>query len=248
MKVVRAGLYFLFAFSVLAFGGVEVWSESVVEIGAAALLVLWAAIAYGQPEVKLEWNPLNWPLLGLIGIGLLQLLFRTTAYAYFTRTELLNLTAYLIVFFLAAQVFRKRRELTGLAWFLILLGFVVSLFGIIQHFTSSSKIYWYLELPLGGDLFGPYVNRNHFAGFMELLLPVGLGLMVFRGLRRDLFPLATLLTIIPVSALDPVGFSRRDCQVSRLNSAFWRCSSVAVDRGKDRTWPPSGLLRSQLWH
>ena len=50
-------------------------------------------------------------------------------------------------------------------------------------------------------MFGPYVNRNHFAGFVELTLPIGLALMIFRGLRRDVFPLATLLTIVPVGAL-----------------------------------------------
>lgn len=201
MKVVRAGLFVLFAFCVFAFGAVEVWAESVLEIGAAALLLCWAFVVYRQADAKIEWNPLNWPLLALVGLGLLQLIFRATTYAYFTRTELLRLGAYIIVFFLTAQAFRTRAELTRTAWFLISLGFVVSLFGIIQHFTSEGRIYWYRQLPLGGDLFGPYVNRNHFAGFVELTAPMGLSLMVFRGLRRDVFPLATLLTILPVSAL-----------------------------------------------
>lgn len=201
MRAVRAGLCFLIAFSVLAFGGVEVWAESVIEIGAAMLLIAWAATAVRQGDARIEWNPLNWPLLALVGIGLLQLIFRTSSYAYFTRTEVLKFAAYAVVFFLATQVFRQRSDLTKLAWFLILLGFGVSLFGIVQHFTSDSKIYWMRALPLGGDIFGPYVNRNHFAGFVELVAPVGLALMVFRGLRRDIFPLATLLTIIPVSAL-----------------------------------------------
>jgi O-antigen ligase len=201
MNAIRAGLFFLFAFCVLAFGAVEVWSQSVLEIAAAVLLVLWAWIVFRQKEAKIQWNPLNWPLLALLGIGLVQLLFGTTAYPYFTRAELLRLAAYSVVFFLAAQAFRARADLSRVAWFLMSLGFLISLFGIVQHFTSEGKIYWYRELPLGGDLFGPYVNRNHFAGFVELTVPVGLGLMVFRGVRRDLFPLATLLTILPVSAL-----------------------------------------------
>jgi len=201
MKVVRTGLCLLVVFSVLAFGAVEVWSESVIEIGAAVLLVIWAAAVYRENELKIEWNPLIWPLLGLVGIGLLQLALHASSYAYLTRTEILKFSAYAIVFFLATQVFRERRDLTQLAWFLLLLGFGVSLFGIAQHFTSDSKIYWVRELPHGGDLFGPYVNRNHFAGFVELVAPVGFALMVFRGLRRDMFPLVTLLTIIPVSAL-----------------------------------------------
>ncbi len=201
MTLVRTGLLLLVAFSVLAFGAVEVWSESVLQIVAAVLLIAWAWITFRTPDARIEWNPLIWPLLSLIAIGLLQLLFHTTSYPFFTRTELLRLAAYTIIFFLAGQSFRTRRELAQVAWFLISFAFVVSLFGIIQHFTSQGTIYWYRELPLGGDLFGPYVNRNHFAGFIELTAPVGLSLLVFRGVRRDLFPLTGLLTILPISAL-----------------------------------------------
>lgn len=201
MKSLRAGLCVLFAFCVLAHGAVEVWSVSLLEIGSAALLLVWAIGVYRSGEAKVIWNVLNWPLLGFIAIGLLQLLFRGTAYPFLTHTELLRLIAYFMVFFLTAQAFRDRSSLEGLAWFLILLCFAVSLLGIIQHFTSEDKIYWFREPAEGGAIFGPYVNRNHFAGFLELVLPVGLALMAFRGIRRDLFPLVTLLTAVPVSAL-----------------------------------------------
>jgi O-antigen ligase len=201
MTAIRTGLLLLVAFSVLAFGAVEVWAESVVEIGAAALLIAWIAMALTRPELKIEWNPLNWPLLALIALGFAQLLIHTTVYPYFTRTELMRISAYAIIFFLATQLFRTRSELAQAVWFLVCFGFLVSLFGIIQHFTSNGRIYWYRELPLGGDLFGPYVNRNDFAGFVELTVPLGFSLMVFRGIRRELFQLVTLLTIVPVSAL-----------------------------------------------
>ena len=201
MTAIRSGLFAVFVFSVLAFGAVQIWAISVVEIAAGLLLVAWAWIAFRQRELKIEWNPLLWPLLGLIAVGVVQLVFRSTVYPYFTRLELLRFAAYAIIFFLAAQAFRTREELTQVAWFLLLFGFAVSLFGIVQHFTSNGKIYWYHELPLGGDLFGPYVNRNDFAGFVELTVPIGLALLVFRGVRRELFSLTALLTIVPVSAL-----------------------------------------------
>jgi O-antigen ligase len=201
MKLLRIGLCLLFAFSVLALGAVEVWSQAIVEIGAAALSLWWALVAYRDASAKIHWNPLNGPLLGLIGVGLLQLLFRGTAYPFHTRTMLLKLAAYFLVLFLTAQAFRERKELSKLAWFVMAFCFVVSLLGIIQHFTSGSEIYWLESLKIDGDPFGPYVNRNHFAGFVELTLPGGLALMAFHGVRRDLMPLAILLTIVPVSAL-----------------------------------------------
>lgn len=201
MKGIRIGLCLLLAFSVAAHGAVEVWSESIVEIGAALLFLAWALVVWRNASAKLHWSSLNWPLLAFIGMGGLQLLFHATAYPFLTRSELLKLAAYFLVFFLMAQSFRERSELKGLAWFLMLLCFAVSLLGIIQHFTSEGEIYWFRKLTEGGDPFGPYVNRNHFAGFVELGLPVGLALMVFRGLRKEHFPLATLLTVVPISAL-----------------------------------------------
>ena len=77
----------------------------------------------------------------------------------------------------------------------------MSLLGIVQHFTSDAKIYGFRTLSPGGDSFGPFVNRNHFAGFVELTLPAGLALLIFRGLRRDMIPLTGLLTIVPVGAM-----------------------------------------------
>jgi hypothetical protein len=103
VTAIRVGLVFLFAFSVLAFGAVEVWSRSVVEIGAALLLVWWAWITFRQSEPRINWNPLNWPLVALAGLGVLQLLFRATSYGYFTRTELLRLSEYIIIFFLTTR-------------------------------------------------------------------------------------------------------------------------------------------------
>jgi len=57
------------------------------------------------------------------------------------------------------------------------------------------------ELRFGGNPFGPYVNRNHFAGLMELLAPTGLALLLLRGLAREKLPLVGLSTLVPIAAL-----------------------------------------------
>jgi len=201
MRWLRIGLYMLVGFAVVAFGAVDVWALSVLEIGAAVLFVVWALLVCKDSEAKIYWTPLNWPLLGLIGVGILQLVVHKTAYSFATRAEILKLTAYFLIFFLAAQVFRRREELSQLAWLLTVFGFVVSLLAIAQHFTSNNEIYWLSEFQSGGDPFGPYVNRNHFAGFVELTLPMGLALMAFRAVRREARLLVGLLAIVPASAV-----------------------------------------------
>jgi len=49
---------------------------------------------------------------------------------------------------------------------LILIGFSVALLGIVQKLSYNGKIYWMIEK--AGSHFGPYVNYDHYAGFMEV--------------------------------------------------------------------------------
>lgn len=201
MKILRFGICTLAAFSVLAFGAVEIWSQTVLEIGTALLVLWWAVLIVRKPDMAFRWNPLYWPFLIFAGLVAMELVFGTTAYPFYTRVALLELSACLLLFFLSCQAFRERRELRSFIWFLVCFGFAVAVFGLVQSFTSNDKLYWVRPLTAGGDPFGPFVNRNHFAGMMELLAPLGLSLLLFRGVRREQMPLVGLLTILPVAAL-----------------------------------------------
>ncbi len=201
MRAIRVGICALVTFAVLAHGAVEPWSEAVLEIGAAVLLLLWAWEVSVGGEYKVVWNPLLWPLLGLWGVAALQLAAGITVYPFQTRIELLKYTALLALFFLCSQSYRKLEHWHGFVWFLLILGFAVSVFAILQHFTFNGKLYWVREIQFGGIPFGPYVNRNHFAGLVELLIPPGLAILILRAERRDQLPLVALFTLFPIGAL-----------------------------------------------
>jgi O-antigen ligase len=83
----------------------------------------------------------------------------------------------------------------------LVFGFAVALFGIIQYFSFNGKLYWLRELRYGGSVFGPYVNHNHFAGLMELIVPLGLALLLLRAVTRDKLLLVGLFSIISIGAL-----------------------------------------------
>lgn len=201
MNTIRTGICLLVAFAVLAHGAVEPWSESVLEIGAAVLLLVWAWKAWTGSESKLVWNPLLWPLLGFWLVAASQLAFGITAVPFLTKLELLKYSALVALFFLCVQSYRTRAHWRNFVWFLLSFGFAVSLFAILQHFTFNGKLYWLRELQYGGIPFGPYVNRNHFAGLMELLIPPGLAIQILGGERRDQLPLVALFTLLPIGAL-----------------------------------------------
>jgi O-antigen ligase len=201
MKAIRIGVPILVAFSVFAFATVEPWSQSFLEIGAVLLFVVWAARqAFGKDQ-GIYWNPLGWPLLAFAALGLIQYSLHLTVYPFVTKIELLKLGSYLVLFFLAGQAFRTAGQRVAWAWFLLALGFTVSLFGILQHFTFNGKLYWLRQLRFIGYPFGPFTNRDHFAGFVELIIPVGLAMLALRGTRRDQIPLVALFTIVPIGAV-----------------------------------------------
>ena len=52
-----------------------------------------------------------------------------------------------------------------------------------------------------GYPFGPYVNRNHFAGFAELVIPIALVPLVLGKVRRERLLLVSLFALVPIVAL-----------------------------------------------
>ena len=201
MMVIRFGICTLVAFAVVAHGAVEPWSESVLEIGAATLFAWWGLLfACGMaPAVRRNW--LFAPLGGFWVWVTIQYVGGLTASPFLTRIEWLKCSALLILFFLAVQAFATMEHWRGLVWFLLVLGFVVSVQGILQHFTFNGKLYWFRELRYGGIPFGPYVNRNHFAGFIELIMPTGVAVLLLRADKRDHIPMLLVLTLLPLGAL-----------------------------------------------
>src|SRR5579871_108094 len=95
MSFLRTGICILVAFAVLAHGAVEPWSEAVLEIGAAVLLLAWSVQALASSETTLVWNPLLWPLIAFWLVAAAQLIFGLTAVPYLTRIELLKFSALL---------------------------------------------------------------------------------------------------------------------------------------------------------
>jgi len=201
MKALRVGTCILLSFAVLAYGGVEEWSQAILEVGFALLLVTWALRIYVWKQEAIGISPLMPPLLGFAFVVLIQLIFHRTASVYETRMQLQLLIVYLILLLLLPQAYYRMNHWRGLLWFLMSLGFFVSVFGILQHLTFNGKLYWFRVMRYGGYPFGPYVNRNHFAGFAEILIPVALVPLVLGKVRRERLFLVGLFALVPIVAL-----------------------------------------------
>jgi O-antigen ligase len=200
MKLLRIGIFTLVVFGIAAHGAVEDWAYAVLETGAGLLFVAWAVQEYFTNR-EIVLSPLLPPLLALSLVALGQLVFRGTVSEYHTRVQLQLLLAYAILLFLASQAFRTAEDWRSFVWFVMSLGFLVAVFGILQHLTFNGKLYWFREMRYGGIPFGPYVNRNHFAGFAELVIPIALVPLVLGKVRRERLFAVAILALLPIVAI-----------------------------------------------
>ena len=200
MKFLRIGICALIVFGIAAHGAVENWAQAVLETGAALLFIAWSVRQYFTDR-EIVLSPLLLPLIALSLLALGQLAFRGTVSPYDTRLDLQLLLTYAILLFLATQLFRTADDWRGFVWFIMFFGFLVAIFGILQHLTFNGKLYWFREMRFGGIPFGPYVNRNHFAGFAELVIPTALVPLVLGKVRRERRFAVVVFALLPIVAL-----------------------------------------------
>ena len=91
-------------------------------------------------------------------------------------------TAGAVGLFAAARVLLRRGGVRRTARMVSAAGFAVSLLAIAQAATAGRDIYWRFRTEFEGPLpFGPFVNRNHFATWAIMALPLCLGYIAARA-------------------------------------------------------------------
>lgn len=176
----------------LAYGTVHYWAMALFALGGVLVVFLWIADGWRLGTLRISKNILQLPLLGMVALGLFQLLplrdpdtggvlsqaaVRTLSLdPYATRLVIVQITT-LLIFFAASLVFVDTpHRLRIIVRTIAIFGFVLAIFGMTQSFTSPTKVYWMRELAQS-TAFGPFINRHHFAGYMELALAIPLGLL-----------------------------------------------------------------------
>lgn len=195
----------------LAFGTVHSWSLAAFSLSAALLVCFWCVDGLILKSVQFSVNPLQWLLLGMIVLGLIQLFpLRSHSDAglslgaarslsldpYATRLAIVHFAA-LGIYFVATLIFTDSpRRLRALVRTITIFGFLLAIFGLTQSFTSdNTRVYWFRQLTQS-TAFGPFINRHHFAGYMELAIAIPLGLLFSGALesyKRPLYAFAAVL-------------------------------------------------------
>jgi O-antigen ligase len=188
-RVLVPGLCVLLIFAVLAFGAVEDWSIFLFEVGAAVLGLIWMGKQLACGQFQILKNPLYLPACLFFIVVLAQIAFGVSAYPYVTKYAALQYVSYGVVLWIASNCIRGREQRKVFALIMIVFGASYALFALTQDLTSNAKLFWLRTPRFSGSIFGSYVNRNHYAGLMEMLAPIPLAVSFSRllpGVQRVL--------------------------------------------------------------
>ena len=186
----------------LAFGAVLAWAWAALAALVVLLLTLWAVAQVKQRQVTILWSPLYVPMLLFFALAASQFFMKLTLDRMATRETLIKLGTDLLLFFFAGQLLATAPKS---AWRMFavtvaIFAFAVSLFAIFQYFSSGGLIYWRVRTT-SGCTFGPYVNHNHYAGLMEMLIPIAVGGLLGRRGPSPLGRLLSFAVLVAVAAL-----------------------------------------------
>ncbi|MEO6654904.1 MAG: O-antigen ligase family protein [Pyrinomonadaceae bacterium] len=193
-------LCFIPVFSTIMFGAVDNTTWIFISIFCAAIAFLWLAEAWKGQGFLFNPSSIQIPLIGLITIGLVQLLplaggdadsllgirasHALSLEPYATRFFVIRLLIYFVFFAACLAFINNDRRFKKAVLLVVIFGALMAFFGIMQRLADPDSIYG-MRTMTQAIAFGPFVNQHHFASFMQMTGGVTLGLLLGKSTVRD---------------------------------------------------------------
>ena len=190
-RVVEAGLLVAVVVAVLVFGGTAPQFFAITQTIVLLLGISQLVAPRSSPTISVRF-PIIVPSV-LIGLVLLQIVplpaslaaalgmraagppghafFTISAAPYQTVSHLLSLVTYLTAFYLVLVLGEEQKARRRLVFGLLAIGMFEAFYGLIQYLTGWQQIFAYVKKFYLQEATGTYVNRNHYAGLLEMILP-----------------------------------------------------------------------------
>jgi len=199
-KVSRFSLYLLLISTPLALASVQGWAISVIHF--VTLIALTAFLFEKSLTWDWEWikTPLDKPILCLLVLCLLSSVFSVHKYTSIWSSVLL--LDYCVIFYLAIHVVRTRSQFRQLVYLIVFMAALLSIIGLLKKFCGNPFPWWdYTDFQNEPDrLSSTFGNADHLAGYMEMAIPLLLGLLL-TGLRGIKLYLTIVLSVLLFMAL-----------------------------------------------
>ena len=213
----------LFIWAPLASGAYRSWPLAVALLLIAIAVAAWLGAMLAARRLEWRRTPLDLPLALLAAVLLLQLLlgnrplvswalapppapdltvtFPVPAWLVGSVTPRQTLNSaliflgYVAVYYLVVNVVRTRRDIGRLVRLLVGMGGLMAFLGLIDHLTRDAWLLAWRDHPFAGRLSATFVNPDHFATWLAMLIPLGLGWLTSRGRDRRAPSWRSLLSV-----------------------------------------------------
>jgi O-antigen ligase len=169
----------------LAFGGIPAASFLVIQGLTVLALGLWGVRIWAQRPFRLLWPPICWAVFVFLLYALVRC--RLVLLEYVARQEMIQVIVYASLFFIIINNFHRRESVTIILICLFSLGLVLSLYAIFQFATKYPGIWAFARRPqFIGRGSGTYINPDHLAGFLAMVIPLALSYTVMSRFTHTL--------------------------------------------------------------
>ena len=97
-----------------------------------------------------------------------------------TFRESLELAAYVLAGFLVIRTVTRGREIRRIIACLVAVGAFEAFYGLLELASKNPRLLFYKKVYSLGSVTGTFVNRSHLAGYLEMIVPLALGLLIAR--------------------------------------------------------------------
>jgi O-antigen ligase len=170
-RVILALVLGALCFGPLANGASDPVPFIVVQYLILAAALVWVVRLWLKPRPQLLLPPVAWAVLGFTGYAVWR--YWGADIEYVARLELVRIVVYAVAFFLILQNLHRQETVNLIGYTLVFLAMAVAFYAGYQFFTGDYRVWW-LPGKYAGRGTGTYINPNHLAGFLELILPLGL--------------------------------------------------------------------------
>ncbi len=95
-----------------------------------------------------------------------------------TLQQALELLSYFILGFLIVKTITKRAQILRIIYVLLGMGTFQAIYGFFELYNKNPHILFYKKYYYLENVTGTFVNRNHFSGYLEMIIPLALGLII----------------------------------------------------------------------
>jgi O-antigen ligase len=159
-------------FGPLATGAVRTLEFLIIQDMALGVMVLWGLRLWINPKPQILWTPLCWAIVVFVLYAIGRYL--TSDIEYVARGELVHILVYGFLFFAVLNNLHRQESTQIISFTMIGLAVAISGYAVYQYVTNSDKVWYFIKPPGYKDRAGgTYINPNNLAGFLELLIPLG---------------------------------------------------------------------------